>query len=300
MAESFIKLRSFILIFIISFTSEIYPQSISLSEFGNDQSGRYSDSASYSQTTLTPFSNIGNNIIDSFTGWDNILLQAAGILSTAAISSSGMDSHVSAYFRDNQSYNDLATPAVIAGSTLPITAGAFLYIYGKLHQDNRMVGASFAVLQAGLVTVAYISVLKGITGRAHPDQNDAPSDRADVSRRFNFGLIRSGIYRGWPSGHVGGTMAVASALSNFYSEKTWLKVLSYSWVGYTMASVSIFHKGTMHWLSDAVAAGFMTYSIGRTAGSFYRGEPHDKENVKFRLLPIADSNYSGIYFSYSF
>lgn len=237
------KLKSFIFILIIIFTSGINSQSLSLSDSINNP------------TTLTPFSNIGSNIAESFTGWDNILLQAAGIFSTVAISTSNIDNRVSTYFRDNQSYTSFAVPAVTLGSTLPLTAGAFLYIYGKLNKDNRMIGASFAVLQA----------------------------------------------HGWPSGHVGGTMSVASTLANYYSEKSWMRILSYSWVGYTMASVTIFHKGTMHWLSDAIAAGFMTYSIGKSVGNFYRNElPDNSKEVKFRLLPIVDSDYSGIYLSYSF
>lgn len=300
MLRSLFMLRSFITITVLMLTVEVHSQPLSFS-YSSNENIRQSDSADSSYIMLSPFSNIGSNVLGSFTGLDNILLQAAGIASTVAIISSNADKQVSTYFRDNQSYSGLATPGVILGSTLPITAGAFLYIYGKLNNDNRMVGASFAVLQAGFITVTYISILKGITGRAHPDPNDAPSDRGEVSRTFNFGIIRDGIYRGWPSGHVGGTMAVASALSSYYPEKTWLKVLSYSWVGYTMASVSIFHRGTMHWFSDAVAAGFMTYSIGKTVGSFYRGEVSDNtEKIKFRFLPIVNSEYSGIYLSYSF
>lgn len=292
--------KVFILILVIGFTTEMQAQPVSAINFNNSQQNGYSDTAGYSQASLTPFSHIWGNIADSFSGWDNILLQAAGISSTALIVSSGLDSRISTYFRDNQSYNGYALPGVIAGSTLPITAGAFLYIYGKIQQDNRMIAASFAVLQAGLITVAYISVLKGITGRTHPDPADTPSDRRRVSRTFNFGVVRGGIYRGWPSGHVGGTMAVASTLSNFYPEKNWLKILSYGWVAYTMASVSVFHKGTMHWFSDAVAAGFMTYSIGSSVGRFYRGAlPEDTQDLRFRFLPIAGPEYSGISFSYS-
>lgn len=289
-----------ILISIIIFSTEVQSQQ-RLSLLNNDNLIKYTDSSAASIVRLNPFSNIGCNIVNSFTGTENIMLQLSGIAATAAIASSNIDNRVSTYFRDNESYSKFAQPAVIIGATLPLTAGAFLYTYGKLSKDNRMVGASFAVLQAGLITVSYISLLKGITGRAHPDPNDAPLDRSQVSRTFHFGIVRSGIYRGWPSGHVGGAMAVASSLSSYYPEKTWLKVLSYSWVGYTMASVSVFHKGTMHWFSDAVAAGLMTYSIGTSVGKFYHGELTDKsEKVKFKILPVFSYDYSGVYMGYSF
>ncbi|MCU7511791.1 MAG: phosphatase PAP2 family protein [Ignavibacteria bacterium] len=248
---------------------------------------------------ISPFDNIGNNFLNAFSGYKG-LLQLAGIASTYALIHTDVDYHVTTYFMDHSSYANYALPAVVLGSTLPITTGGVLYFLGKHNNDNRMIGASFAVLQSGLLTVAYISVLKGITGRAHPDAS-SPADRKAVSSRFNFGLVRSGIYRGWPSGHVGGAMAVASALSNYYPEKTWLKYLTYGWVAYTMASVSAFHKGTMHWFSDAVAASMMTYTIGASVGTYYRNVmEHNNEDVKFRFLPIAGGDYSGIILSYSF
>lgn len=248
---------------------------------------------------LSPFDNIGNNFLNAFSGYKG-LLQLAGIASTYAIIHTNADYHVSTYFEDHPSYANIALPAVVLGSTLPLTTGGVLYFLGKHNDDNRMIGASFAVIQAGLITVAYISVLKGITGRAHPDANST-ADRKEVSSQFNFGFVRSGIYRGWPSGHVGAAMSVASALSHYYPEKTWLKYLSYGWVAYTMAGVSAFHKGTMHWFSDAVAASLMTYTIGASVGNYYRNMMEgNKEDVKFRFLPFAGGDYSGIYLSYSF
>ena len=96
-------------------------------------------------------------------------------------------------------------------------------------------------------------------------------------------------------------MAVASSLSHYYPDKTWLKILSYSWVAYSAASVTVNHKGTMHWFSDAVAAAFMTYSIGKSVGNFYRNKvTSNEENVRFRILPVVDADYTGIYLTYMF
>jgi membrane-associated phospholipid phosphatase len=260
-----------------------------------------SDSLNNQDIQLTPFSNLGNNILQSFSGAENIMLQLAGIASTYAISSTNVDSRVSTYFRDHDQYAQYAGPAVTLDETLPISTGVFLYILGKLNSDNQMVGASYAVLQTGLITLAYISFLKAITGRAYPKANDAPSDRGLVSQTFHYGFLRDGVYHGWPSGHTGAAMAVASSLSHYYPDKTWLKILSYSWVAYSAASVTVNHKGTMHWFSDAIAACFMTYSIGKSVGDFYRGKvSNNEENVKFKILPVVDADYTGLYFSYKF
>ena len=242
--------------------------------------------------TVTPFSNIGNNVLHSF-DYTGILLQFAGIASTYALSSQNVDYHVSTYFQNHTTFSSFALPAVILDASLPLTTGAFLYFYGKHISDKKMIGASFAVLQAGLITLSYITILKGITGREHPDPN-SPEDRKQISKSFRFGLVRGGVYRGWPSGHVGAAMSVASTLTNYYPDKTWLKIVAYGWVGYSMVSVSAFNKGTMHWFSDAIAAGFMTYSIGKTVGIFYRHSLIDTEDVKFRLLPVMNADYTGI------
>lgn len=286
-------MRSFyIFITVLVFSIEGFPQQTELKDPAGARDPQY-------ELHISPFDNIGNNFLNSFSGYKS-LLQLAGIASTVGIIHSDADYHISTYFMDHPSYANIALPAVVLGSTLPITTGGVLYLIGKHNSDNRMIGASFAVLQAGLITVVYISVLKGITGRAHPDASSA-ADRRAVSSQFNFGLVRGGIYRGWPSGHVGAAMSVASALSHYYPEKTWLKYLSYGWVAYTMAGVSAFHKGTMHWFSDAVAASLMTYTIGASVGNYYRNAMENKEeDVKFRFLPFTAGDYSGIYLSYSF
>jgi membrane-associated phospholipid phosphatase len=133
------------------------------------------------------------------------------------------------------------------------------------------VAASFAVLQSSLVAFLYNSLLKAVTGRPNPDWQHH-TDMKELSKTFRFGFMRGGIFWGWPSGHTSSAMAVVSALTSFYSEKTWLKIAGYSVVAYMMYGVSSLHRGGMHWFSDAVAAAFMSYAIGSTIGKYYRDQ----------------------------
>ena len=93
--------------------------------------------------------------------------------------------------------------------------------------------------------------------------------------------MRGGIFWGWPSGHTSTTMAVVSALTNYYPDKTWLKVAGYSLVAYTIFAVSAVNRGGMHWFSDAIAASFMSYAIGSTVGKYYRNmySPNNKSGT---------------------
>ena len=92
--------------------------------------------------------------------------------------------------------------------------------------------------------------------------------------------MRGGIFWGWPSGHTSSTMAVVSALTNFYPEKTWLKIAGYSYVAYMIFAVSSLNRGGMHWFSDAIAAAFMSYAIGSTVGKYYRNQFKNSANTQ--------------------
>ncbi len=219
---------------------------------------------------LNLFGNLGNNIVNSFKG-GNLYLQVAGIASTVLIVTTNTDYHVHKFFYEHEGFGEAAMPVIRAGMFIPFVTGGSLYAYGKLGKDDRAVAASFAVLQSSLIAFLYNSLLKAVTGRPNPDWQHN-SDMKALSKTFRFGFMRGGIFWGWPSGHTSSTMAVVSALTSFYSEKTWLKVAGYSLVAYMMYGVSSLHRGGMHWFSDAVAAAFMSYAIGSTVGKYYRSK----------------------------
>ena len=229
-----------------------------------------------SSPDLKLFGNIGNNIVNSFKG-DNVYLHLAGIASTVLIVTTNTDYYVHNYFYEHENLGNAAMPLIHYAIYIPFVTGGSLYAYGKLNKDDRAVAASFAVFQSSLVALAYNSLLKAITGRPHPDWQDS-TDMKSLSKTFRFGFLRGGVWWGWPSGHTSSVMAVVSALTNFYSEKTWLKVAGYSLTAYMMLGVSSLHRGGMHWFSDAVAATFMSYAIGSTIGKYYRSK-FSKTNV---------------------
>jgi membrane-associated phospholipid phosphatase len=225
---------------------------------------------------LLLFGNIGNNIINSFKG-DNLYLHLAGVASTVLIVTTNTDYHVHKFFYDHPGFGEAARPIIYAGMFIPFATGGSLFAYGKFGKDDRAVAASFAVLQSSLVAFLYNSLLKAITGRPNPDWQHH-SDMKALSRTFRLGFMRGGVFWGWPSGHTSSTMAVVSALTNFYPEKTWLKIAGYSLVAYMMYGVSSLHRGGMHWFSDAVAAALMSYAIGSTIGKYYRSKFEPSEN----------------------
>jgi len=249
-----------------------FPASISAAELSAEAPLVPPNSAATNQgsvgVNLSLFGNFGNNILESFKG-DNAYLHFSALAATALLVTTGFDYHVEQYFNEHEEYGQLTRPILYTGELLPFAAGGGLFAFAKIRNNDEALGASFAVLQASLIEFMYNSTLKAITGRPNPDWR-SNEDIEDLSKTFRFGFLRGGIFWGWPSGHTATTMAVVSALTNYYPDKTWLKIAGYSWVAYTMLGVSSVNRGGMHWFSDAVAGALMSYAIGSTVGKYYR------------------------------
>jgi membrane-associated phospholipid phosphatase len=230
----------------------------------------YSQQNSPAEPDLYPFDNFGNNILNSFKG-NNLYFHLAAVASTVALVTSDADYYINKYFNEHEEFGNATIPVIRYALYFPFVIGGSLFAYGKLHKDNEAVGASYAVLQSSIIAFSYNTLLKSVTGRPGPDWRHT-EDMSDLSKSFRFGFLRGGVFWGWPSGHTSSTMAVVSAITSFYADKTWLKVVGYSYVAYMMLGVSSVNRGGMHWFSDAVAASLMSYAIGSTVGKYYRSK----------------------------
>ena len=257
-----------------------------------------SNQSTSANPNLGVFDHFGQNFLNSFKG-DNLYLQLAGVASTALIVTTNTDYHVEKYFNEHEVYTGIARPVVFSGMFLPFIASGSLYAYAKFKNDNEVLGASFAVMQATITEFLYNSLLKAITGRPHPDWQHT-SDMKSLSKTFRFGFDRGGIFWGWPSGHTAATTAVVSALMGYYPNSTWLKVAGFSLMAYTIFGVSAFHRGGMHWFSDAVAAAFMSYAVGSTIGKYYRSRFSNTGIQSSNLMPAIGNTLGGFSFSIQF
>lgn len=241
---------------------------------------------------MSVFGNFGNNILSSFRG-RNLYFQLAAVAVTPPIVASDLDYRVEHFFNQHPIYGKYADVVPYSGEMLPFIAGGSLLAYAKIRNDDEVLGASFAVIQASIIELMDNIALKAITGRPGPNWRKYPNMDA-LSEEFRFGFLRGGIFNGWPSGHTGATMAVVSALTNYYPHSTWLKIAGYGLVAYTMYGVSSYDRGSMHWFSDAVAGALMAYTIGSTVGRYYRrvysnltGDSYEpsKSKLSFGMTP---------------
>ncbi len=250
---------------------------------------------------MSVFGNFGNNILASFRG-RNLYLQLAAVAVTPPLVASDIDYRVEHFFNQHPAYGRAADIVPYSGELLPFIAGGSLLAYAKAENNDEVLGASFAVIQASIIELMDNLALKAITGRPAPNWRKYPNMDA-LSEKFRIGLLHGGIFNGWPSGHTGATMAVVSALTSYYPHSTWLKIAGYGLVAYTMYGVSSFDRGSMHWFSDAVAGALMAYTIGSTVGSYYRrvysnltGVSYKPSTSRLSFGPTPD----GIGLTYSF
>lgn len=233
------------------------------------------------------FANFSGNTEKSFTG-KNAWLQAAGVAATVLLIYSDTDYRVHTYFRNHRAFSRKLHPVVVTGSLLTPLAGGLCYLSGAAGSDPELEGLGSALLQAQVITSLYGLVLKGLTGRPHPDPNTG-EDMRKLSRRFRFGFLRGGLFWGWPSGHTASTMALVSTMTAYYPQNTWIKIGGAVLMGYTIVGVSAVGGGHMHWFSDAVAAAFMTYAIGHTVGRYYHSRVFHSGAASAELCKIGIS-----------
>ncbi len=240
---------------------------------------------------FTPFTQMGNNAAESFSGM-NMLLHSSAIAATYMLVYSSADYRVHDYFSQHSEIDPYTVPAVYMGYTLPLLAGGGLYLSGKNSGSAETAAAGCAVLQASGIALAYSSLLKALTGRPNPGSGDMKEE----SRRFRFGIARGGIHYGWPSGHLAVNTAAAASLMAFYPDNNSLKIIGGIYLAYLFISVSAHEGATMHWFSDVVAGTLIGLAIGPAVGKNFRQLYNGaaSKDAAYRITPLLSPAGTGI------
>jgi membrane-associated phospholipid phosphatase len=207
------------------------------------------------------FSTLPRNIIGCFKA-RMILWHLIAIILTFTLVASGMDWR---YFLSTRApiLRSLMFPAVVIGGLLPIALPLVLLVLGALVGSARTRLAGWAVGQSELIGALIAATYKAITGRAHPSHGVS----ADLSHVFRFGLLRGGVFWGWPSSHTTIAFAMAVTLFTLFPKRRWLGYVAIGYALYVGIGVSM----TIHWLSDFVAGAVLGTVIGVVVGkSFLR------------------------------
>ena len=198
------------------------------------------------------FSTLPRNLIDCFKG-RMLIWHLASIVLTLTLVLSGFDWR---YFQWTRSptLRSWLWPAVPIGGLLPLLLPLTLLMLGAVLRNapTRLVGWAIGQTEVigGIIAAGY----KAVTGRAHP----AHGVGTDLTHVFRFGLLRGGVFWGWPSSHTTIAFAMAVTIFGLFPKQRWLGYSAITYAFYIGFGVSM----TIHWFSDFVAGALIGTVVG--------------------------------------
>lgn len=200
------------------------------------------------------------NLVKSFT-LRYLPFHAIAILTTFILVVFGFDWF---YFKVTQMplLQAILLPAVLVGAVLPILLPIVLFALGKIKEQRDITITALALGQAVVLGSLISSVYKSITGRIQPD---LANTIIDVSREFQFGFLKHGIFAGWPSSHTTIAFSMAFTLIFLYQTKRSVKYLALFYAFYIGIGISV----SVHWFSEFVAGALIGSAIGMVVGGSF-------------------------------
>lgn len=201
--------------------------------------------------------NLGRGIAQVFTP-RNLRWHALFILLTSIIVFTGLDW---AYYQATRIPILLALgfTAGMFGFVVPVFLPFGMLLSSRINKDTKGKTVAIALMQAGILGLGISSLYKVFTGRVGlPHVMNA----VDTSHIWQFGILRGGVFQGWPSSHTSVAFAMSVALVMLYPEKKWLR---YAALGYALF-IGLGASVGFHWLSDFVAGAILGTLIGVIVG----------------------------------
>jgi hypothetical protein len=149
-------------------------------------------------------------------------------------------------------------PGINLGVWVPLALPSSLVLAGVAFKRAPMVRTGWALAQVALIGFVLTELIKAVTGRPQPPWFVGP----DNSRVFHFGLLRSEIVSGWPSGHTIIAFGMSVALFWLFPKKRWIGAAASLYAFYIGISVSM----TVHWFADFASEIIFGIIVGTTVG----------------------------------
>jgi membrane-associated phospholipid phosphatase len=141
---------------------------------------------------------------------------------------------------------------------VPIGLPLNLFLLSGITRNAQARMTARAISQAEVIGGIVAAGYKALTGRAHPAHGVA----TDLSQVFRFGLLRGGVFWGWPSSHTTIAFAMAVTVFTLFPKQRWLGYVALTYAVYVGLGVSM----TIHWFSDFAAGAIIGAVIGVVVG----------------------------------
>ena len=87
----------------------------------------------------------------------------------------------------------------------------------------------------------------------------------ELSRNFNFGFLKHGMFWGWPSSHTTIAFAMAVTLMKLFPVNKIITILCLLYALYIGIGVSF----SIHWLSEFIAGAIIGSLVGKVVAKSY-------------------------------
>ena len=194
----------------------------------------------------------------------NLLWHFLAIVLTYILVVSGFDW---AYFQATRSpaLQSALWPAVPLRAFIPLFGILIFFVFSTIKKNQRLVATALALGQAALFGLLTSDFYKFFTGRPGPPDIFGNATITDTSHIFLFGILRGGIFFGWPSSHTTVAFAMAVTLFILYRKNMFVRFVSLFYALYIGVSVS----ATIHWFSDFAAGIIFGTVIGIVVGKSF-------------------------------
>jgi len=206
------------------------------------------------------FSTLPKNILGCFQG-RIILWHLLFIALTFICVTSGFDWFYFCSTRSPQLWAWMIPSAPIGG-LVPLALPLILIVSGYINGNAKISRTGWAIGQAALIGSLISSAYKVFTGHVHPAMHDVG---ADISHDFRFGILRGGMFWGWPSSHTTIAFAMAVTVVTLFPKRRWLRISALVYATYIGLGVSM----TIHWFSDFLAGAILGTVIGVVVGKSF-------------------------------
>ena len=185
----------------------------------------------------------------------NLLWHGIAIALTALFVLSGFDWYFYEVTR-SPTIHPFVWLAGIGGFFVPVIVPIGIYFGGEMRKDRKLMSIGAAMLQAVIIASLVVIFYKAFTGRIQPEFMNTIGN-TDISRDFQFGFLRHGVFWGWPSSHAAVASAGGVALFHLVRNR-----LVHTLVILNIIIVALGAAIGFHWFSDVIAGAIIGSLIG--------------------------------------
>lgn len=181
----------------------------------------------------------------------------------------------SSVFVSNTSYYFFSP---LGSGLISIPALGIFYASGVIWKNKRAKETGLKGLEAYVITVVFTQVIKQVTHRHRPYQDDPPNPHlweGPFSWGGDYGTFG---YNSFPSGHSSAIFSVATVVALEYWDTKWVPLVSFGLAGFTALYRLAVND---HWASDVLFGSALGFAVGSMV--------YFNANKKLQIIPVSST-----------